>query len=208
MRTILLFIIGCSLIQAAIAQNIITITNSRTVLLPKDYMEGVPEYYVPEGVTVTLSAPDSDLTYFLNRSQFYNNTNVLQITNWTQWTPDAQNNLVSDYSGNLAYYNNYPPTVAGPVYLKVLSGSAYSSANSYWKASFTITCQTQAHVTIQTNSSILNPNSSVVIPSNVSGDVEVVLEQSQDGVTWTQCLPGTYNASTVKRFFRLRAVEK
>jgi hypothetical protein len=48
----------------------------------------------------------------------------------------------------------------------------------------------------------------VVIPSTVNGDVEVVLEQSQDGVTWTQCLPGTYNASTVKRFFRLRAVEK
>jgi hypothetical protein len=208
MRTILLFIIGCSLIQAAIAQNIITITNGRTVFLPKDYMEGVPEYYVPEGVTVTLSAPNSDLTYYMNRSQFYNNTNVLQITNWTQWTPDAQNNLVSDFSGDLSHYNKYPPTVAGPVYLKVLSGSAYSSTNSYWKASFTITCQMQAPVTIQTNSSILNPNSSVVIPSNVSGDVEVVLEQSQDGVTWTQCLPGTYNASTVKRFFRLRAVEK
>lgn len=49
---------------------------------------------------------------------------------------------------------------------------------------------------------------SVVIPSSVSGDVDIKLEQSSDNVTWTECLPGTYNSSTVKRFFRLRAVEK
>ncbi len=49
---------------------------------------------------------------------------------------------------------------------------------------------------------------SVVIPSTSTGDVDVKLEQSADNVTWTECLPGTYNSSTVKRFFRLRAVEK
>ena len=50
--------------------------------------------------------------------------------------------------------------------------------------------------------------SSVVIPTTGTGDVDVKLEQSADNVTWTDCLPGTYNASTVKRFFRVRAVEK
>jgi len=50
--------------------------------------------------------------------------------------------------------------------------------------------------------------SSVVIPTTALGDVDVKLEQSADNVTWTDCLPGTYNASTVKRFFRVRAVEK
>ena len=50
--------------------------------------------------------------------------------------------------------------------------------------------------------------SSVVIPTSSSGDVDVKMEQSADNVTWTECLPGTYNSSTVKRFFRLRAVEK
>jgi len=50
--------------------------------------------------------------------------------------------------------------------------------------------------------------SSVVIKTTALGDVDVKLEQSADNVTWTDCLPGTYNASTVKRFFRLRAVEK
>lgn len=49
---------------------------------------------------------------------------------------------------------------------------------------------------------------SVVIPTAASGDVDVKMEQSADNVTWTECLPGTYNSSTVKRFFRLRAVEK
>jgi hypothetical protein len=49
---------------------------------------------------------------------------------------------------------------------------------------------------------------SVVVPANAVGDVDVLLEQSTDMITWTQCLPGTYNASTQKRFFRVRAVEK
>ena len=208
MRTTLLLIVACLLIQSATAQNIITITNSRTVFVPKDYMEGVPEYFVPEGVAVTLSAPDSDLYYYLNKTQFYNNTNVLQITNWSQWTPDAQNQLKPDYYGELSYYNKYPTTVVGPVYIKVLSKSPNASTNSWWKASFSIICQPQVSGVSQTNVSIVNPNTAVVIPSTMTGDVEVVLEQSQDGVTWTQCLPGTYNASTVKRFFRLRAVEK
>ena len=51
-------------------------------------------------------------------------------------------------------------------------------------------------------------STAVVIPTNSAGDVDVKLEQSADNVTWTECLPGTYNSSTVKRFFRLRAVEK
>ena len=51
-------------------------------------------------------------------------------------------------------------------------------------------------------------SASVVVPANATGDVDVLLEQSTDMITWTQCLPGTYNASTQKRFFRVRAVEK
>jgi len=51
-------------------------------------------------------------------------------------------------------------------------------------------------------------STSVVIPQSVTGDVDIKLEQSADNVTWTECLPGTYNSSTVKRFFRLRAMER
>ena len=208
MQTTFFLIAVCLLIQSATAQNIITISNSRTVILPKDYMEGVPEYFVPEGVTITLSSDSNyGLIYYLNKKQFYNNTNVLQITNLSQWNNDIIAQFNADYIGNLNVYLNYPTLVAGPIYLKVLP-SGQNFTNSYYKNHFTINYKTEASATGQTNASIVNPNSSVVIPSNVSGDVEVVLEQSQDGVTWTQCLPGTYNASTVKRFFRLRAVEK
>ena len=57
-------------------------------------------------------------------------------------------------------------------------------------------------------SSSIVPSAAIVVPSNAAGDVDVLLEQSNDMITWTQCLPGTYNASTQKRFFRVRAVEK
>lgn len=60
----------------------------------------------------------------------------------------------------------------------------------------------------ESTSSAYISSTSVVVPSNAVGDVDVLLEQSNDMITWTQCLPGTYNASTQKRFFRVRAVEK
>ena len=48
------------------------------------------------------------------------------------------------------------------------------------------------------------PSNSVVIPSDANGSVRVVLESSVDMVNWTEALPGTYGASTAKRFFRVR----
>ncbi len=52
----------------------------------------------------------------------------------------------------------------------------------------------------------LVPTSSVVIPTDASGPVEIILESSADLVTWTQAVPGTYSSSTENRFFRVRAV--
>jgi hypothetical protein len=48
--------------------------------------------------------------------------------------------------------------------------------------------------------------SAVVIPEDASGPVEIILESSTDLVNWTAANPGTYGSSTVKRFFRVRAV--
>jgi len=50
--------------------------------------------------------------------------------------------------------------------------------------------------------------SSFVAVENSAGQTDVFLEQSSDLITWSQCLPGSYNAATQKRFFRVRAVEK
>jgi len=52
------------------------------------------------------------------------------------------------------------------------------------------------------------PTSAVVIPTDATGPVNVILESSTDLVNWTQANPGTYGASTTKRFFRVRAVNQ
>jgi hypothetical protein len=57
-------------------------------------------------------------------------------------------------------------------------------------------------------STITIPTSAVVIPTDATGPVDIILESSTDLVTWTQANPGTYGASTSKRFFRVRAVNQ
>ena len=188
----------------ACSQNIETITKSKTVILPQDYASGIPEYYIPEGTSICLSVLNDGFYPYINKTSFLSRTNETQITNLSQWTASTYSAFKADVSVNtLNWPNNF--NLSGPVYLKMLPRS-YS--DPFLGRGFTISVQSQAQASAGTNTQTVNPNTAVVIPSTVNGDVEVVLEQSQDGVTWTQCLPGTYNASTVKRFFRLRAVEK
>jgi len=52
------------------------------------------------------------------------------------------------------------------------------------------------------------PSNSVVIPSNATGSVAIILESSSDFVTWTASNPGTYAPTTQNRFFRVRAVQQ
>ena len=52
------------------------------------------------------------------------------------------------------------------------------------------------------------PSNTVVIPTDASGPVEIIMESSKDLVNWTRAEPGTYGADTPKRFFRVRAVVK
>lgn len=52
------------------------------------------------------------------------------------------------------------------------------------------------------------PNNAVVIPADAGGPVNIILESSVDLITWTAAQPGTYAASTEKRFFRVRAERK
>jgi hypothetical protein len=188
----------------AYSQNIETITKSKTVILPQDYAAGIPEYYIPEGTSICLSVLNGNRLYpYINKTPFLSRANETQITNLSQWTLNTYRTFTADVStSSLSWLNNF--NLSGPVYLKMLP----SESNPMVSCGFTIVVQSQVQASAGTNTPTVNPNTAVVIPSTVNGDVEVVLEQSQDGVTWTQCLPGTYNASTVKRFFRLRAVEK
>lgn len=49
------------------------------------------------------------------------------------------------------------------------------------------------------------PSNSVVIPTDATGPVAIVLESSVDLVTWTAADPGTYSPTVLNRFFRVRA---
>ena len=52
------------------------------------------------------------------------------------------------------------------------------------------------------------PNNSVVIPSDVSGDVEIVLERSTDLINWTESDPGVVGRGHDGVFFRMRIKQK
>jgi hypothetical protein len=50
------------------------------------------------------------------------------------------------------------------------------------------------------------PANAVVIPTDATGPVQIVLESSGDLVNWTSSLPGTYGSTYTNRFFRVRAI--
>ena len=69
---------------------------------------------------------------------------------------------------------------------------------------------------VTTNSASINdivvntsiPSSAVVIPTDASGPVQIILESSQDMINWNAANPGTYGASESERFYRVRAVQQ
>jgi hypothetical protein len=115
---------------------------------------------------------------------------------------------------NANFSSNWSGPILGPVTIEYglesvlasISQSSIPQDSVYLKTfcDFLLEVKDSALKEISSNIS----STSVVVPSNAVGDVDVLLEQSNDMITWTQCLPGTYNASTQKRFFRVRAVEK
>lgn len=52
------------------------------------------------------------------------------------------------------------------------------------------------------------PQNSVVVPSDVEGEVEIILEASEDLVNWVRVDPGFYGSTTENRFFRVRAEQQ
>mgnify|MGYP006284161643 CR=1 FL=1 len=94
-------------------------------------------------------------------------------------------------TGNLSKSvgQNFP--IAGPIFIYVYDNAVVSY-----------------HTRSNISSSNSTPANAVVIPSDATGGVQIILESSTDLITWTQANPGTYGASTAKRFFRIRAVNQ
>jgi len=92
-------------------------------------------------------------------------------------------------------YRSIPLYICGP--------AEFFLAESYMQPA-TITYRLKDNV----SSTTTIPTSAVVIPTDATGPVNVILESSTDLVTWTAANPGTYGASTTKRFFRVRTVNQ
>jgi len=63
-------------------------------------------------------------------------------------------------------------------------------------------------ITNPTSAATVVPSNAVVIPTNATGNVQIILESSTDLVNWVNATPGTYGSSTQSRFFRVRAVQQ
>ena len=51
------------------------------------------------------------------------------------------------------------------------------------------------------------PADAIVIPASITGNVQIILESSQDLLNWSAANPGTYGpSSATNRFFRVRAL--
>lgn len=86
------------------------------------------------------------------------------------------------------------PTFAGPLDIQVW---AYTQSES---KAFTV-----LKITEISKSEVI-PKNTVVIPADSSGPVEIILESSEDLITWTPADSGSYGKGRAKRFFRVRSL--
>lgn len=93
--------------------------------------------------------------------------------------------------------------VVGPATLRVYEHSSIATEGSGWGM---VTFGVLSKISVVSDPQ--NTSHAVVIPEDASGPVEIIMESSTDMITWTRANPGTYGASTEKRFFRLRAVQQ
>ena len=103
-------------------------------------------------------------------------------------------------TNSFEYVQKLDLTVAGPatIQLKVKNTNTY----------FQDTCTVYATFQIISNDPQMTPSTAVVIPTDATGPVNIVLESSPDLVNWSGALPGTYGSSTTNRFFRVRAIRQ
>jgi hypothetical protein len=96
------------------------------------------------------------------------------------------------------------PPILGPAIVEISgTDNRFPMVNT---PGFIFTYDVQKKTSNTTSPSL--PSNTVVIPTDASGPVEIVMESSKDLVNWTRAEPGTYGADTPKRFFRIRAVVK
>ena len=105
--------------------------------------------------------------------------------------------IMANTSGDANVMNSASPVlfpIAGPAKIKITTTSSDAFC-SY-------------RISDNEDISVQKPSTSVVIPSDSMGPVDIILESSTDLLSWTEALPGTYGSTDNKRFFRVRAVTR
>lgn len=114
----------------------------------------------------------------------------------------------------ISFYDGLKITMRCSQYGVVASGSApivfngsavFTGVTNIVVDSFTEVAALTFTVTTPTPQSMI-PANAVVIPSDATGPVQIVLESSSDLINWTSSLPGTYGNTHSNRFFRVRAI--
>jgi len=146
---------------------------------------------------------DAELITFIGGGTTSISSNQMaQIISVRVWGPNSYiavsreingtTNSTTFTSGDFSYSSGYnwpwPITIAGPAIIKCNTGLAT--------------------IRISDIADAVSPSTSVVIPTDATGPVTIILESSADLVNWTAALPGTYGATTTNRFFRVRAVRQ
>ncbi len=91
-------------------------------------------------------------------------------------------------------------TIAGPATLKafIISKPENPSKVAFFTASITRATETQT----------VTAPGVAIIPEDVNGTYNVVLESSTDLISWALANPGSYGGSESRRFFRVRTIKQ
>jgi hypothetical protein len=162
------------------------------------------------GVTNSLSLPSGKQLIIHGINMIPYNSTTASVAFIRQILSTGKTMDVAVFTSGSGQVTRWNGPLIGPMNLQIgLQSAAPGGPNDFEQTQCNMLLEIKDDPFQATDSSGANISSaSVVVPANATGDVDVLLEQSTDMITWTQCLPGTYNASTQKRFFRVRAVEK
>jgi hypothetical protein len=153
-------------------------------------------------VTLTCGAPQ-----FTNNSTSYNLSANQIVTLNTFPTETFTTALITFYDGTSIYAPSSSSTQASQQAFVFTGASNITfSITGNATAKYVSDLLTFTVLTHSTNTVTYTPANSVVIPTDATGPVQIILQSSSDLVNWIPSLPGTYGNTYSNRFFRVIAV--
>jgi uncharacterized protein YlxW (UPF0749 family) len=143
---------------------------------------------------------------------------ITLLSSLNLYSQDAMSNYMDILNNTSQIMNNRMIAEAENYLLRDEVTDAFTVADAQLQAQIdTLTASLSSlQSSVTTNSASINdivintsiPSSAVVIPTDASGPVQIILESSQDMINWNAANPGTYGASESERFYRVRAVQQ